>query len=334
MQGNYFARAPYLISPVMGLGAYSNVSYADGTDVVAAVAMAVAADAVVLVVGLTSDGGVKPADEGEGFDRTSLLLPDKQDDFVAAVATAAGKKGIPVTVVVMGGGALDISAIKANSDVQGIMWCGYPGQSGGAAIADAIFGVTNPSAKLTLTWYPEELTKQVNITNMHMRPNHTSGNPGRTYRFYTGVPVFKFGEGLSYTTFEHTVSKAPQSVRSERFGPEIDLSSLSKIVAATVSVKTVNTGDRDGAEVVQLYVAPPGAGVGGRPLRTLVAFGKVWLGAGATATTVLEVAAQHLTVTNSRGAREIVKGEWKIWVGADGEGTATTLLVTSNETLK
>ena len=64
-----------------------------------------------------------------------------------------------------------------------------------------------------------------------------------------------------------------------------------------------------------------------RPLRSLVAFDKVLLAAGATATTVLEVAAQHLTVTNSRGVREVVKGEWKIWVGADGEDTATTLQV-------
>ena len=247
MQGNYYARAPYLISPVAGLEAYGTVSWADGQDLAVAVAMAVASDAVVLVVGLTSDGG-RPADEAEGFDRTSLLLPDAQDDFVAAVAVAAGKKGIPVTVVVMGGGALDLSAIKANNNVQGIMWCGYPGQSGGAAIADVVFGATNPSAKLTLTWYPEELTKQVAVTDMHMRPNSTTGNPGRTYRFYTGDPVFRFGEGMSYTTFEHTVTKLHETVLSEGFGREMDLSSLSKIVGVTVFVNTVNTGDRDGAE--------------------------------------------------------------------------------------
>ena len=327
MQGNYFGRAPYLISPVAGLQAYGTVAWTDGHDVAVAIKMAVAADAVVLVVGLTSDGG-RPADEAEGFDRTSLLLPGAQDAFVAAVSAAAGKKGIPVTVVVMGGGALDLSAIKANDDVQGIMWCGYPGQSGGAAIADVVFGVTNPSAKLTLTWFPEELTKQVAVTDMHMRPNATTGNPGRTYRFYTGDPVFRFGEGMSYTTFEHTVTTPPVwTVLSEDFGRGMDLSSLSKIVGATVSVSTVNTGDRDGAEIVQLYVAPPGAGVGGKPLRSLVAFEKVLISAGATATTVLEVAAQHLTVTDHRGVRQIVKGEWMVWVGADGEDTAATLLV-------
>ena len=170
MQGNYYGQAPYLISPAKGMEAYGDVTSMDGSDTNKAVAAVSGKDAVVLVVGLQSEGA-RPADEAEGHDRSSLLLPDNQDDFVAKVAAAAAKDKIPVVVVVMGGGPLDISAIKANKDVGAIIWCGYPGQSGGDAIADAVFGTTNPSGKLTMTWYPEELTKQVPITDMHMRPN-------------------------------------------------------------------------------------------------------------------------------------------------------------------
>ena len=76
-----------------------------------------------LVVGLTSEG-VRPNDESEGHDRTSLLLPDNQSDYIEAVATAAAEMKIPVTVVVMGGGPVDISAAKSSPHVGAIMWCG------------------------------------------------------------------------------------------------------------------------------------------------------------------------------------------------------------------
>ena len=122
----------------------------DGSDVTAASALAKDADVVVLVVGLTSEG-VRNNDEAEGHDRTSLILPHNQDALISAVTTAAA--GNPVIVVVMGGGPLDISAVKANSGIGAIMWCGYPGQSGGTSISDAIFGKTNRFGRLSLTWY-------------------------------------------------------------------------------------------------------------------------------------------------------------------------------------
>merc|ERR1712226_1818891 len=99
----------------------------------------------------------------------------------------------------MSGSAVDVTFAKKNAAVSAIIWCGYPGQSGGEAIADAIFGKTNRFGKLTLTWYPEEYIKQVALTDMGMRPNKTTGNPGRSFRFYDGPTVFKFGDGLSYT---------------------------------------------------------------------------------------------------------------------------------------
>jgi hypothetical protein len=325
MQGNYFGTAPYLISPAEGLKAFGTVYSDDGSDIVKSVAAVKGKDLVVLVVGLQSEGA-KPADEAEGHDRTSLLLPGDQDKFVQEVAAAAAKAGTAVVVVVMGGGPLDISAIKGNSNVGAIVWCGYPGQSGGQSIADIIFGEVNPSGKLTVTWYPEELTKQVPITDMGMRPNSQSGNPGRSYRFYTGTPVFKFGEGLSYSSFEHSL-RAPSEISTMHFPKDLSLSSLCRVSVATVAVNTTNLSERDGAEAVLLFAASPNAGRNGEPIQSLVAFDKVHVQAGRSVTTVLEVESQHFALASLTGERAIAKGAWRLWVGHDGQDNAITVNV-------
>jgi len=328
MQGNYYGTAPYLISPVAGIGAYTKTETCDGSDVDAAVAMAEAAKAVVLVVGLTSEGA-QPADEAEGHDRTSLVMPYKQDDLVARVAAAAAAKGVPVVMVVMSGGPVDLTAAKADPNVGAIIWCGYPGQSGGAAIADAIFGTSTPSAKLSMTWYPQSLAEQVALTDMGMRPNKTTGNPGRSHRFYTGEPVYPFGHGLSYTSFAARLLE-PAPVIASSAWEELTLSALSKQAAATFLVEVNNTGDRDGAEVVLLFGAPPDAGLGGRPLQSLLAFERVHLRRGESAVLTLPVEARHFTLADRLGARFVPKekgGEWKLWLGPQGREAARSVKV-------
>ena len=91
--------------------------------------------------------------QAEGLDRTSLLLPDGQDALIEAVAAAAAAAGKPpVILVIMSGGPVDVARWRDDVRVGAIVWCGYPGQEGGNAIADALFGTTNPSGKLTMTW--------------------------------------------------------------------------------------------------------------------------------------------------------------------------------------
>jgi len=329
MQGNYFGTAPFLVSPAAGVARYGNVTSYNGADIASAVSKVKGQDAVVLVVGLQSEGA-QPADEAEGKDRDSLLLPGNQDDFVKQVAAAAAADKIPVAVVVMGGGPLDISAIKANVNVGAIMWCGYPGQSGGDSIADTLFGKNNPAGKLSVTWYPEELTKQVKITYMGMRPNKATGSPGRSYRFYTGTPVFKFGEGLSYSKFDSKVSAAPRDVSLSIFPKELTLTSLTKTTAAKVSVKTINLSERDGAETVMLFLASPNAGNDGEPIQTLVAFEKINVPAGQTVVTDLEINSQFFALASLTGERSVAKGVWKLWVGHDGKDNAVDIQVGEN----
>lgn len=322
MQGNYYGTAPYLVTPDEGIAKYVKTSYANGSDVDAAVALVADADAIVLVVGLTSEGQ-RPGDETEGHDRSQLTLPDKQDDLIAAVAAAAAKANKPVSLVSMNGGPLDLSAVKANAAIASIMWCGYPGQSGGDAIADAIFGKTNPSGKLSVTWYPQSFADTVSILDMGMRPNPKTGNPGRSYRFYTGTPVFKFGEGMSYTTFatDLAVSQSP-TASVATVAAESTMIRAKTSVVATIEASVTNTGDRQGAETVLIFAKGPTAGVDGAPLKSLIAFEKVQLAASDKTSVSFDIQSHHFTHADVEGKRVATKGTWKIWAGLDNEDSA------------
>ena len=341
MLGNYYGTPPFLISPCDGVSASSGVKAlcSDGTDGGASTVSAIkagAVGAVVLVVGLTSEGQ-EPADEAEGKDRTSLLLPLKQDDLIATVAMVAKEYKLPVALVVMSGGPVDVSDAKGNEAVGAIMWCGYPGQAGGAAIADALFGVTNPSGKLTMTWYPEQFVQEVSLTDMGMRPNASTGNPGRSHRFYTGVPVFAFGEGLSYTSFAvppPEVALSPGALDTARSEGAAVTRGRSAVVGH-IEVRVTNTGARYGAYGVLLFVAPPAPIMArGAPRQSVLDFGKVALAPGTSQTLRFEVKAKDLTHADPRGTRVAPTGEWRFWVGtaADGakvDANVTRVLLTS-----
>jgi beta-D-xylosidase 4 len=95
----------------------------------------------------------------------------------------------------MSGSSLDLSFIRDSPQYASLIWAGYPGQSGGSAIAGVVFGQYNPDGRLPITFYPAAYVDQVNMTDMSMRPSST--NPGRTYKFYTGQPAFEFATSTS-----------------------------------------------------------------------------------------------------------------------------------------
>ncbi|XP_074562146.1 beta-xylosidase/alpha-L-arabinofuranosidase 2-like [Curcuma longa] len=325
MIGNYEGTPCKYTSPLQGLSAIVKTVYAPGCSNVgcsgnslqldAAVAAASAADATVLVVG--ADQSI----ERESFDRVNLLLPGQQTALITAVAKAA--KG-PVVLVIMSGGPFDITFAKGNDEISAILWVGYPGEAGGAAIADVLFGYFNPSGRLPVTWYPESFADAVDMTDMRMRPDPSVGYPGRTYRFYTGETVYNFGDGLSYSSYTHHLVTAPKLVsiplddtHSCRYQhcrslpiSEAGCSGLS----FDVRLRVRNAGGASGSHTVFLFSTPPR--VHNAPRKHLLGFTKVYLHPRAAAEVVFTVdVCRDLSLADEFGERKVALGAHVLHVG-------------------
>jgi len=160
----------------------------------AAVEVASSSDVLIVCVGI--DASI----EHEGADRTYIGLPDTQSKMLQAVTAAANKHGGKVIVVMVNGGPLSIDFLKASVTasppaVHAVIEGYELGQSAGQVVAEVIYGETNPSGSLPFSLFPEDYVNQVSLTNMSMRPG--GHNPGRTYRFYSGTPLWPFGHSLS-----------------------------------------------------------------------------------------------------------------------------------------
>jgi beta-glucosidase len=225
----------------------------------AAVAAARQADAVVLFLGLTANlEGEEMRVQIPGFrggDRTSIDLPAPQQQLLEKVV-AVGK---PTVLVLLNGSALAVNWAQQN--VPAIVEAWYPGQAGGSAIADVLFGDYNPAGRLPVTFY-----KSVS----DLPPFEDYATKGRTYRFFTGTPLYPFGHGLSYTTFAYANLRA----RAERVRAADTIG---------VSVDVTNSGPAAGDEVVQLYVSHPASKVP-RAIRDLRGYRRVTLKPGETQT--------------------------------------------------
>lgn len=327
MIGNYAGVACGYTSPFQGIGRYSRTVHQPGCVGVActsnqlfgrAEVAARHADATVLVMGL--DQSI----EAEFRDRTGLLLPGHQQELVSRVAMAS--RG-PTILVLMSGGPIDVSFAKNDPRVAAIVWAGYPGQAGGQAIADVLFGTVNPGGKLPVTWYPQEYVAKVPMTNMNMRANPAKGYPGRTYRFYKGPVVYPFGYGMSYTSYRHSLVKAPTQVSV----PVASLSAAyrnSSLLSAGIRAAHVNcnaaslgihvnienTGSMDGTHTLLVFSAPPEGKWS--PARQLIGFEKVHVSAGSQRRVRIDVrVCEHLSVVDEFGIRRIPIGEHKLHVG-------------------
>ncbi|KAH0875236.1 hypothetical protein HID58_072598 [Brassica napus] len=323
MIGNYHGIPCKYTTPLQGLVETVSATYQKGcpnvacteADIDSAASLAGSADAVVLVMG--TDLSI----EREDHDRLDLLLPGKQQQLVTEVANAA--KG-PVVLVIMSGGGLDVTFAKNDPKITSIMWVGFPGQAGGLAIADVIFGRHNPSGRLPMTWYPQSYVENLPMSNMNMRPDNSAGYPGRSYRFYTGETVYSFGDGISYTQFHHRLIRAPGfvSLRLDASHPCRSSKCLSVDATGTYCGKTVevqlkvrNAGIREGSHTVFLFMTPPA--VHRSPVKHLVTFEKVLLGRTEKAVVRFELdVCKDLSVVDETGKRKIALGEHVLHVGS------------------
>jgi beta-glucosidase len=268
-----------------------------------AVAAARNADVVVAVVGITSEleGEEMPVNEPgfKGGDRTSLDLPKPEQELLEAVAVT--KK--PLVVVLTNGSALGVGWAKEHTNAILDAW--YPGEEGGAAVAETLSGRNNPAGRLPVTFY-----KDVS----QLPPFEDYSMKDRTYRYFKGTPLYPFGYGLSYTTFSYsglTVPSAPVAAGSP--------------VVAEVTV--TNTGSRAGDEVAQLYLSFPR--VAGRPLRALRGFQRVHLEAGASQKVRFELQPRDLSMVTEAGEPIVAEGQYIVSVGGGQPHTGTPVLTGS-----
>jgi beta-glucosidase len=257
----------------------------------AAIEAAKNADVVVAVVGITSELEGEEMDVDlpgfKGGDRTSLDLPKPEEDLLEAVA-ATGK---PLVVVLTNGSALGVNWAKDHANAILDAW--YPGEEGGAAVAETLSGRNNPAGRLPVTFY-----KDVS----QLPPFDDYSMKDRTYRYFEGTPLYPFGYGLSYTTFAYSgliVPTAPVAAGSP------------VVVEATVT----NTGKRAGDEVAQLYLSFPD--VPGRPLRALRGFQRVHLEPGASQKLHFELQPRDLSMVTEAGEPIVAEGTYAISVGGN-----------------
>ncbi|AQK58066.1 putative O-Glycosyl hydrolase superfamily protein precursor [Zea mays] len=319
---NYFGPPCESTTPLKGLQSYVNdVRFLAGCnsaacDVAAtdqAVALAGSEDYVFLFMGLSQK------QESEGKDRTSLLLPGMQQSLITAVADASKR---PVILVLLSGGPVDITFAQSNPKIGAILWAGYPGQAGGLAIAKVLFGDHNPSGRLPVTWYPEEFTK-VPMTDMRMRADPTSGYPGRSYRFYQGNTVYKFGYGLSYSTFSRrlvhgtsvpALSSTLLTGLRETMTPQDGDRSYHVDAIGTegceqlkfpAMVEVQNHGPMDGKHSVLMFLRWPNTKQG-RPASQLIGFRSQHLKAGETAKLRFDISpCKHFSRVRADGRKVI-----------------------------
>lgn len=300
--GNYNGIPSSIVTVLNGIrnkvGKTAQVYYEKGSDYVSDTSVSspeeIAArvkDADVIVYA----GGISPSLEGEempvkvegfsGGDRTSIELPLVQTKLLKALY-ATGK---PVIFVMMTGSALSINWEAGH--LPAIINAWYGGQSAGTAVADVLFGDYNPAGRLPVTFYKS--TDQLpSFTNYDMSE--------RTYRYFTGEPLYAFGYGLSYSSFKYTNLKVPSTTVT---GKNVQL-----------SVDVQNTGKMDGDEVVELYIKHPDTSIK-VPLHSLEGFDRVHLKVGEKRTVHFILSPRLLSVVNEDGSRTEIPGSVEIYAG-------------------
>ncbi len=248
-----------------------------------AVEMARKSDVAILVVGI---------EEGEFRDRAYLHLPGRQEEMINKVA-ATGK---PVIVVLVGGSAITMNNWLNN--VNSIIDVWYPGEEGGNAVADVLFGDYNPAGRLPITFPVFE-------GQLPLVYNHKPTGRGDDYNNLTGQPLFPFGYGMSYTTFEYSELK-------------LEKSKISKAESTIVKCKVSNTGKIDGDEVVQLYLRDELASVA-RPLTELKGFQRINLKAGESKEISFEINPEMLSMLDMNMKKIVEPGDFRIMIGASSK---------------
>jgi len=305
LRGNYFGTPSAAVTPLEGIRGLASLEteivYARGCDVLdpdeagfaEALAVAEGSDVVIFVGGLSQrlegeegqEEGLAPGQRGLG-DRTTIELEAVQQALLEKLYAT----GIPVILVLLNGSAVAVP--WAQEHLPAIVEAWYPGQDGGIALAEVLFGDVNPAGRLPVTFY-KATADLPDFSDYRMQ--------GRTYRYFEGEPLYAFGHGLSYTTFAY--SKVRPGATTVATGQRVNL-----------QVDVTNTGQRAGDEVVQVYLSPVDPATSA-PRRQLVGFQRIHLAPGATQTVRFTLEPEQFSLVDETGARRIAPGAFRLSVG-------------------
>jgi len=260
-----------------------------------AVAAAAVADVIIAFAGITSQL------EGEelqvslpgfrGGDRTSLDLPPEEEELLKALKNT----GKPLVIVLMNGSALSVNWAEQNANA--ILEAWYPGEAGGSAIGETLAGTNNPAGRLPVTFY-----KSV----VQLPPFEDYSMQNRTYRYFSGQPLYPFGYGLSYSRFRFSHVKVSKRTLS-----------AGEPLAVDVNVK--NDSEREGDEVAELYLVFPT--LPGVPRHALRAFERLHLAPGKSRRVRFTLVDRDLSLVNEAGERNVMPGTYRVVVGGGQPGT-------------
>jgi beta-glucosidase len=259
-----------------------------------AVEVARKADATIIVAGI---------EEGESLDRAYLNLPGNQEEMINKIA-ATGK---PVVVVLTGGSAITMTHWIAN--VHGVIDAWYPGEEGGNAIADVLFGDYNPAGRLPITF-------PISEGQLPLVYNHKPTGRTDDYLDLSGQPLFPFGFGLSYTRFEYS---------DLRFDKKI----LKNGDSTLVRFRIKNSGTKDGDEVIQLYIRDLLSSVA-RPVKELKGFQRIHFRAGEEKEILFNITPDLLKMLNDKMQWVVEPGEFRIMIGASSKDIRLRDILTIN----
>ncbi|HYE53231.1 MAG TPA: glycoside hydrolase family 3 C-terminal domain-containing protein, partial [Chitinophagaceae bacterium] len=317
MVANYHGMSGNIVTFAEGItaaaGAHTAVQYDQGSDFTdttrfGGIWAAGESDITIAVIGLT------PVYEGEGGD--AFLAANGGDKLTLDLPAAhiallreLRKKNKPVVVVVTAGSNVDISAVEPYADAIILAW--YPGEQGGHALADIVFGKVSPAGRLPVTFYQ---------SFSDLPPYESYAMKGRTYRYYDGKVQFPFGYGLSYTSFAYAWTEKPQPVKTSKD-------------TLRFAVNIENTGAMDGDEVAQVYIRYPG--MERMPVKELKAFRRVHIRKNGKTTVRFSIPLSELQKWDLKQNKwTLYPGEYHIEVGSSSQDIKLTTPVQVKQGLK
>jgi beta-glucosidase len=306
--GNYHGVNPRLVTILEGIAGaikpQSQLQYRQGTLLNMpnvnpqdwASGNAANSDATFAVLGIS---GALEGEEGESIasptfgDRLDYNLPQNQIDYLKKLRKAAGDN--PIIAIITGGSPMNLQEVHQLADAVLLVW--YPGEEGGTAVADVIFGDTSPSGRLPIT-FPMSLDDLPAYEDYSMK--------GRTYKYMDEKPMYPFGYGLSYTNFSYSeISLSESRVRQ------------GKSLKATITL--FNSGNVKAEEVVQLYISDLKTSVDA-PKSQLYGIKRVELDPGASKEIEFDITPRMMELVNNKGERVIEPGDFKIYLGGSSPG--------------